>query len=331
MTSRTERVDAFQRRHPVLGFPLGVAYKFLDDQGFNVAVVITHNAFVAVFPLLLISSSVLGFVLQGNDGLRDSILDSAVNEFPIIGSQLGTQEGLRGSTGAVFVGAVIAVYGALGLGQALQNAVNVAWSVPRNKRRNPFQSRLWSAVVLAGGGLLVLGLAALTNLTMVIPQWGPISGWAVSWLIFAVSAALTTAALTLLLRRSIPQRAPWRHSLPGAAFIALGWLVLQELGGYYVGRVLARASDLNAVFALSLGLLAFLLLAANMVVIGVEINVVLARRLYPRAMLTPFTDRVELTDADQRAYTLYAQTQRHKGFESISVTFDPPDEETATT
>ena len=56
--------------------------------------------------------------------------------------------------------------------------------------------------------------------------------------------------------------------------------------------------------------------------LGIEVNVVLARRLWPRALLTPFTDDVDLTDADRRAYTLYARAQRHKGFETVEVTLD---------
>jgi membrane protein len=63
-------------------------------------------------------------------------------------------------------------------------------------------------------------------------------------------------------------------------------------------------------------------------VLGVEINVVLARRLWPRALLTPFTDRVDLTEADRRAYAMYAQTQRHKGFETVTVRFDGRDGDT---
>ena len=57
-------------------------------------------------------------------------------------------------------------------------------------------------------------------------------------------------------------------------------------------------------------------------VIGIQINVVLTRHLWPRALLTPFTDDVELTDADRRAYVAYAKAQRHKGFERVDVTFD---------
>ena len=51
---------------------------------------------------------------------------------------------------------------------------------------------------------------------------------------------------------------------------------------------------------------------------------VLARRLWPRALLTPFTDVVDLTHADRKAYTSYARAQRHKGFEEVTVSFDKP-------
>jgi membrane protein len=49
---------------------------------------------------------------------------------------------------------------------------------------------------------------------------------------------------------------------------------------------------------------------------------VVQRRLWPRALLTPFTDRAPLTPADKRAYAAYAQSERHKGFEVVDVGFD---------
>jgi uncharacterized BrkB/YihY/UPF0761 family membrane protein len=103
------------------------------------------------------------------------------------------------------------------------------------------------------------------------------------------------------------------------------WQLLQRLGGVYVERVVNRVSEMNGVFALVLGLVALLYVAAVMAMLGIQINVVLAKRLYPRALLTPFTDNVDLTEADRRVYTEYAQAQRHKGFEQVTVTFEPPD------
>src|SRR3954453_534822 len=115
----------FQRRHRILGVPLGVVYKFFDDQGGSLAAVIAYYAFVAIFPILLIASSVLGFVLQGHPSLQQQILNSALAQFPIVGDQLGRPEGIQGSTSAVVIGVLAALYGVIGLGQAAQNAVNV--------------------------------------------------------------------------------------------------------------------------------------------------------------------------------------------------------------
>jgi membrane protein len=52
-----------------------------------------------------------------------------------------------------------------------------------------------------------------------------------------------------------------------------------------------------------------------------EINVATSRRLLPRSLLTPSTDDVEPTEADQRVYHLLAQTQRFKGFETVHTEF----------
>ena len=130
-------VDAFQRRHPVLGFPLAVIYKYFDDQGPYLASALTYYAFVAIFPLMLLGTSILGIILRGEPNWQQSILDSALAQFPIIGDELGRPEGLQGSFAGVAVGALAALYGAMGLGQALQNTQHVAWSVPRNSRPEP--------------------------------------------------------------------------------------------------------------------------------------------------------------------------------------------------
>ena len=135
-------VDRTQRRFSVLGFPLAVIYKFFDDQGNYLAAAITYYAFVAIFPMLLLASSIFGFILQGNAELQEAVLDSALRQFPIVGEELGRPEGLTGSTGAVVAGALAATYGALGLGQAIQNLMATAWAIPRNSRPNPFLLRL---------------------------------------------------------------------------------------------------------------------------------------------------------------------------------------------
>ena len=132
-----DTLDRAQRKRSFLGFPVATFFKFIDDQGPYLAAIISFYALLAIFPLLLLATTIFGFVLQGNPELQERVLDSALGTFPIIGDELGRPERLQGSTISTVVGVLAAMYGSLGLGQALQNALNVAWSVPRNMRPNP--------------------------------------------------------------------------------------------------------------------------------------------------------------------------------------------------
>ena len=85
-----------------------------------------------------------------------------------------------------------------------------------------------------------------------------------------------------------------------------------------------NASATNGVFALVLGLLGFLYLTCVAIVFCAQVNVVRVEHLYPRALLTPFTDNVDLTAGDRRAYAGQATAQTAKGFETVDVGFHPP-------
>ena len=322
-----DRLDRFQRRHPVIAFPLGVVYKYFDDQGPYLAAIISYYAFIAVFPLLLISTSILGFVLQGDPQLSQDLLDTALSQFPIVGDQLGSEQGLQGSVPAIVVGSIVALYGAMGLGQAAQNAANIAWSVPRNSRANPFLMRLRSLIFLAIAGIGILALAIATSVLANPDAFGGLVGEATGWLVRGVGFVLTAAIFVGLFRLVSAGRAGTRSVLPGALFTTVGWQLLQLAGNSYVTRVINRAREtVDPTFALVLGLVAFIFATAVVVVLGLEVNVVRRRHLYPRALLTPFTDNVDLTEADVRAYTAYAKAQRHKGFQVIEARFDKDDE-----
>jgi len=323
------RIDEFQRKHKVLGFPLAVLYKYFDDQGAYLAAIITYYAFIAIFPLLLMGSSILGFVLQGNPALKDRLINSALSQFPIIGDQLGRPEGLSGSTSAIVVGALVATYGAMGLGQACQNAANVAWSVPRNSRANPILMRFRSLIFLAIGGLGILAVAITTSLLANPGTLGAFIEERLGWLIRIVGFFLTVMIFVGLFRLVSVGRVGVRSVFPGAFASAVMWQILQLGGNSFVTNVITKANQMNKTFALVLGLIAFVYVAAIIAVTGLEINVVLRRKLYPRALLTPFTDNVSLTKADQRAYSGYAKSQRHKGFQSVEVTFEDREPMTA--
>lgn len=313
-------LDGFQRRHPVVGFPLAVVYKFFDDQGNYLAAMLTYYAFVAIFPLMLLGTSILGFVLGARPEWQQEILDSALNQFPIIGDQLGRPGGIQGSAAGATFGSLAALYGALGLAQSLQNAMHVAWSVPRNSRPNPFYARLKSVILLVAAGFALLSVsvvATVASTTTTFFERGE------RWLLPAANVLVVGLGLTVLFRFAATGQHSFRRAAPGGFALAVMWQVLQLVGALYVSEVLVGTTTMTKTFGLVLGLVGFLFLGAVTAVLAMEINVVIVRRLYPRALLTPFTDAVDLTPADRRAYASYARMQRHKGFERVSVTWEP--------
>jgi len=144
--------------------------------------------------------------------------------------------------------------------------------------------------------------------------------WFGIWL--AVAVAINAGVCLLVFKVATARDVTYRQVLPGAVAAATVWQLLQWFGAVYVGHVIKSASATNSVFALVLGLLAFLYLIATTLLLCAQVNVVAADRLYPRALLTPFTDDVELTRGDRETYTGQAKAQRAKGFQHIDVTFD---------
>jgi membrane protein len=310
------RLDALQRRRPAAGFPIAVVYKYFDDSGGYLAALITYYGFLSFFPLLLLASTVLGIVLAGDPDAQKAVLDSALSQFPVIGQQLQQPERLGGGPMGLVVGGLGALYGGLGVVLAAQNAMNTAWAVPKNNRPNPIKARGRGLLLLATIGLTVLGTTVLSAL-------GGAGALGAGLRVLAIcgSVALNTAAFIVGFRVGTARRLTLREVAPGAIGAAVIWQALQSFGATYVGHVVKGASATNGVFALVLGLIAFIYLASVAIVLCAEVNVVRVDRLYPRALLTPLTDNVTLTEGDERAYTDQAQAERRKGFEHVSVRF----------
>ena len=320
-----DRLDGFQRRHPWAGFPLAVVYKFVDDQGSYLTAMITYYGFLSLFPLLLLLTSVLGFALEGNPRLQEQVLDSALSRLPVVGQQIGENvHSLQGSGIALAVGIIGSVYGSLGVVQAAQNAFNKVWAVPRNARPNPMMARLRSMLMLLIVGAGTLVSTALSGLTTATADFGATIGLGMRATAAAGAIALNVALFVLAFRLLTARRVTVRQVLPGAVAAALAWQFLQWAGTYYFGHTLRGVNATYGIFGVVIGLLVWLYLGAFAMVLCAELNVVRADRLWPRSLLTPFTDNVHLTRGDREAYESYAETERHKGFERVDVDFDQP-------
>lgn len=315
--SVADRVDRLQRRRPVLGFPIAVIYKFVDDQGGYLAALITYYAFVSLFPLLLLLSTVLGIVLVGNPDLQSEILDSALGQIPVVGDELGQPDRISGGAVGLVVGGLGSLYGGLGVAVALQNATNTAWTVPKNERPDPVRARVRGLGLLSTVGIATLTITAL-NVLGAAGYFGPEAGP----IVFIVGTLLYIGVFVVAFRLATAKPLRVGDVLPGAVAAGVVWQLLQSFGSVYVKYVVSNATVTNGVFAVVLGLLAFLYVTSLVVVMCIEINVVRVDRLFPRALLAPFTDDVELTEGDKLTYTGQAEAQRSTVFEEIDVTFE---------
>jgi membrane protein len=288
-----ERFDAWQRRHASVALPVAIVRKFLDDRGSNLAALVAYFAFFSFFPLLLVFVSVLGFVLQDDPSLREDVVDSALARIPVVGAQLGDEiEPLTGSTAALVIGLAAALWAGLGVTLALGRAFAKISDVPRFEQRGAVGARVRGLAVLAviGAGLIASTVFAGFTIGGRVgdgaEQAGALAG------VFAVNFAALFAAFALLTGRPVRVR----ELLPGVTLSAVGGLLLQSLGSWYVGLAITRASDTYGTFALVIGLLSWFLLGSHLLLIAAELNVVLRRRLWPRSLagaLTP-ADRVAL-------------------------------------
>jgi membrane protein len=314
LTERLRAIDEAQQRHPRLSFPAAVVKKFGDDQAGQLAALIAYYGFVSLFPLLLVFVTVLGFVLQGNPSAQDSILHSTLSQFPVIGTQLQTNvHSLTGSAVALTVGLIGSLLGALGITGAAQNAFNQVWHVPRKDRPSFLTSRLRGVVLIAVLGTLSILSTVVAGAVSARVPGGTLATLGGVVLALAANLLLFFAAFRLLTVNDVPTR----DLLPGVLFAAILWLLLLEVGGYYVAHVVRHAQDTSGLFAFVLGLLAWLYLGGQLTLLAAEINVVRARRLWPRSFFTP-----PLLDADKRALISAAEVEERVQEENVEVTFD---------
>jgi uncharacterized BrkB/YihY/UPF0761 family membrane protein len=144
------------------------------------------------------------------------------------------------------------------------------------------------------------------------------------WLALLLSVALNIVLFVAGFRILTVRPVTTRDVVHGAVIAAVAWQVLQTVGTYYVAHKLKGSREIYGVFAVVLGLIAWIYLESVIIVLCAEFNVVVRNRLWPRSLMTPFTDKVQLTRADRQAYRSYARSQRFKGFQFIEVEFDQP-------
>ncbi len=308
------RVDRSQQRNRALRVVYAVIKKFGDDNGGVLVASLTHSAFAALFPLLLLLVTVLSLVLSSDASLRAQVLHSTLTQFPIIGTDLGNNiKALhRNSAAGLVVGVLGLVWGSMGLAQNGIFTMEQVWNLP-GPQRPGYLSRLGRSAAF----LVVLGLGLVVTTALAA---GAPTAHASFWL--AVAAGAVSAVVNFLeylfaFRVLTPHAVPLRRLVPGSVVAGAAWTALQELGGFVVGHYLRHDNAVYGLFGIVLGLLAWIYVLVEVTVYAAELNVVLARRLWPRAMVSP-----PFTEADRRSLAAQAHQNQRRPEQHVVVSFD---------
>lgn len=274
--------DTQQQRRKILAFPYAVMKKYDEDKGNYLAALLAFYGFLSLFPLLIVLTAVAQKVSLGNYDLQDKILESVTSYFPALGTSLAESIQTPSKAGlALVIGLIIALYGARGIADAVQHALNHIWGIPRDRRAGFPTSLVRSFGIIIGGGLgfivaaLVSGFATASGM----PGWARFSlGFLSLGILYVVFWALFTYGSSA--------RHNLRTNLDGALFATAGFQLLQLFGAYLINHQLKQQSGLNAQFAFILAILFWLYLQARVFIYAVQINSVRFYHLYPRSITT---------------------------------------------
>jgi uncharacterized BrkB/YihY/UPF0761 family membrane protein len=299
-----DRIDSVQRRHRLLAFPFAVSKRYGEDNGGWVGALISYYGFFSLFPFLVVLVTIATWVLGDRPDLLQKVLVAIWSNVPFAeGLQANVEEEvrtIRASGWVMLISVLVTLWGALGVVRVLQDAVNTVWGVARFRRPGFIPKIARSLAVLA---LLAFGLAAtavVAGLTIAVQF--PVAG-----LVFVavVNVVVVTATTLAVYHLSIAQPVSNADLLPGAVIMAVGTYGLTLVAGAYVKHVIARTTNIYGPFAATIGLLAYVSLVVQVFVVASEVNVVRAKRLWPRS----FTGRA-LGEPDARAIDLTLQRER---------------------
>lgn len=269
-----DKVVDVRSRNAVIDVIVGVVAGFQRHQTPRNAAVLTYFGFLSIFPLFMVASSVLGFVLQNNESLRDDILDTAVSQIPVLGTQIADQSGsLEGNVWSVVIGLLITLWAATRAFAGLQNAFDDIWEVPLTERDNVAVKRGKGIVgiITIGSGLIVT--TVLASLVSALPL--PVGG---QLLLVLGTMVVNGAVLWVMLRYLTAEDVALGEAWPGAVFGGIAFSTLQIFGSFLVQRFLSNASDTAGVFAGVFALMAWINLHAMVSLLAAELNAAIRRR-----------------------------------------------------
>ena len=266
--------------HPLVRVVRMTAEKYGRDDVGGQAAALAYYAIFSIFPLLLVTISLVGFFVDPSHFDVQQQLLSLVGSPEVRDLITQTLEHFKANrVGAGLIGLGTLLFAATGIFAALDRAFDVIWERRGAEGRNLRQTvasgvldRLVAFGLLLGGAALILTsvlgtliISLIDNYVTWLPQRGLLVGWARQLL----TVALITVALAVIYK-VLPRPHPaWRDVWPAALVAAVLFTALQALAGLIFSRI--DFSSYGAVGGV-MTLLMWIFLCAQIVLIGGELS-----------------------------------------------------------
>lgn len=247
-----------------VAWALAVQKRFSEINGSGLAAAITLRSFLALFPLLVLATAVLGYLSVNVSDFTERVVEN----LGVTGSAAETiadsvDAAQRSRVTATIVGLLGLVWAGLGLVIGYDLTFNSAWGVPGRG----LIDRVVGAGWLVGAGLITGVSIAAVALTASLP-------WELG-LVAVLVATVLDFALLMWTSRILPNRViPWRSLVLGSAVGAVALAVLKIVGTRIVPELVTHSSALYGSLGVVFALLVWFLLFGRVVVYVACIQVV---------------------------------------------------------
>ncbi len=265
---------------------------FTLARGSEAAAALSYYALFALFPLLLVLTSIAGFILKSEDSYKavlEFIFEILPNAEPIIERNLQVILNLRGTIGAI--GLIGAVWSASGFFDTLVRNINRAWL--NLKPRDVIRTRLL-ALALVGMVVLLLTLSLLStavfNLIRLVDQIFLDGNHLEDTPIYPYLRLLVPAPFTVLMfivtYRWIPNTTVrWRACMWGSLWTTIAWELAKFGFSAYLASGLVQYEILYGSLGTVLALMFYIYLSCTIVLIGAHLTATIDQRKPRRAVV----------------------------------------------
>lgn len=222
--------------------------------------------FLSIAPLMLAAVTILGYVLEGNESLRQQIIDGAASEIPLIGNDLEDVNAIRGSILGLVVGLGGALWSSTKAFVGLQGALDDTWEVHVDDRAG-LPAQRGKALL----GLAIIGASQVGNLVVAsIVSAAGLSAYSNVALI-AATVVINIGIIATMYRYLTSYTPTWDDVWLGAAIAGVILTVLQHFGAQLV-QAFADGPQAFAVINTVIGLLMWLSLIGVTIIMCAELN-----------------------------------------------------------